>query len=234
MTVGERAAIGEGAARPAPRQGRAGTHPQRLTTALPRSRHQLHRHEPALRGGRGVQAHALPALHRRQGRSGRRAPTAIRSRHPARAVRPHRPHTPRTAASPPSTSTRRCARSSQRPSNSTTRATPHAYMPATTSRRLPRGSPKPPARPAPPTPNSSASNWRCSWMAPRPAAESSTPQPSPPPPPSQQSSSRTPSPRQRYRPAQADRRHAETRSAAERGPAFAHRRAVVALREAPR
>ena len=47
---------------------------------------------------------------------------------------------------------------------------------------------------------------RCSWMAPRPAAESSTPTPSPPPPPSQQSSSTTPSPRQRYRPAQADRR----------------------------
>jgi hypothetical protein len=57
-------------------------------------------------------------------------------------------------------------------------------------------------RPAPPTPNSSASNWRCSWMAPRPAAESSTPQPSPPPPPSQRSSSTTPSPRQRGLPEQ--------------------------------
>jgi AcrR family transcriptional regulator len=67
-----------------------------------------------------------------------------------------------TPSSPPSTSTRRCARSSQRPSKSTTRATPHAYTPATTRRPLPRGSPKPPARPAPPTPNNSASNWRCS------------------------------------------------------------------------
>ena len=53
---------GEGAARPAPRQGRARTHPQRFTTAVPRSGHQLHRRGPALRGGRGVQAHALPAL----------------------------------------------------------------------------------------------------------------------------------------------------------------------------
>ena len=45
-------------------------------------------------------------------------------------------------------------------------------------------------------PNSSASNWRCSSMAPRPAPGSSTPTPSPPPPPSPPSSSTTPSPRQ--------------------------------------
>src|SRR3954471_24546913 len=69
-------------------------------------------------------------------------------------------------------------------------------------RPLPRGSPKPPARPAPPTPNSSASNWRCSWTAPRLAAESSTPTPSPPPPPSPSFSSTTPSPRQRRHPSQ--------------------------------
>ena len=50
----------------------------------------------------------------------------------------------------------------------------------------------------PPTPNSSANNWRCSWMAPRPATESSAPTPSPPPPPSQPSSSTTPFRRQRY------------------------------------
>ena len=69
---------------------------------------------------------------------------------------------------------------------------------------LPLGSAKPPARPAPPTPNSSASNWRCFSMAPRPAAESSTPLPSPPPPPSQQSSSTTPSPPQQCHPTPAD------------------------------
>ena len=92
--------------------------------------------------------------------------------------------------------TRPCARSSRRPSKSPTRATRHAFTPATTRRPLPRGSPIPPARPAPPTPNSSASNWRCSWTAPRPAAGSSTPTPSPPPPPSPPSSSTTPSPRQ--------------------------------------
>ena len=48
----------------------------------------------------------------------------------------------------------------------------------------PRGSPKPPAKPAPPTPNNSANNWRCSSTAPRPAPGSSTANPSPPPPPS--------------------------------------------------
>ena len=194
--------VGEGAARPAPRQGRTRAHPQRFTTTVPRSRHQRHRHGPALRGGRGVQAHALPAL-RRQGRADRRTPTPIRSRHPARGVRPHRPHTPRTTprrlrhprAPVP---VHRGGRRDPRPGPPGTRATP-----ATTRRPLRRGSPKPPARPAPPTPSSSASNWRCSWMAPRPAAESSTPTPSPPPPPSQSSSSTTPSPRQRYRPAQA-------------------------------
>ena len=194
--------VGEGAARPAPRQGRTRAHPQRFTTTVPRSRHQLHRHGPALRGGRGVQAHALPALHR-QGRADRRTPTPIRSRHPARGVRPHRPHTPRTTprrlrhprAPVP---VHRGGRRDPRPGPPGTRTTP-----ATTRRPLPRGSPIPPARPAPPTPNSSASNWRCSWMAPRPAAESSTPRPSPPPPPSQPSSSTTPSPRQRHRPAQA-------------------------------
>src|SRR4051812_25254632 len=88
------------------------------------------------------------------------------------------------------------------PARSPTPATGHASTPATTRTPLPRGSPKPPARPAPATPNSSANNWRCCWMAPRPAAESSTPRPSRPPPPSQPSSSKTPSPRQRYLPAQ--------------------------------
>ena len=80
---------------------------------------------------------------------------------------------------------------------------PARFTPATTRKPLPPGSPTPPARLAPPTPNSSANNWRCCWMAPRPAAESSTPRPSPPPPPSRPSSSKTPSPRERYRPAQA-------------------------------
>src|SRR3981081_1819583 len=72
---------------------------------------------------------------------------------------------------------------------------PHR-LPAPPRRRSPRprGSRKPRARPTPPTPNSSANNWRCSWMAPRPATESSTPTPSPPPPPSPPSSSTTPSP----------------------------------------
>ena len=190
--------VGEGAARPAPRQGRTRAHPQRFTTAVPRSRHQRHRHGPALRGGRSVQAHAVPAL-RRQGRADRRTPTPIRSRHPARSVRPHRPHTSRTTPRRLRHPLRPCARSSRRPSKSPTRATRHASTPATTRRPLPRGSPIPPARPAPPTPNSSANNWRCSWMAPRPAAESSTPTPSPPPPPSPPSSSTTPSPRQSER-----------------------------------
>ncbi len=166
--------VGEGAARPAPRQGRARAHPQRFPTAVPRSGHQLHRHGPALRGGGGVQAHAVPALPR-QGRADRRAPTPVRSRHPARGVRPRRPHAPRAtprrlrhprAAVP----VHRGGRRDPRPGPPGTRTTP-----ATTRRPLPRGSPRPPARPAPPTPSSSASNWRCSWMAPRPAAESSTP-----------------------------------------------------------
>jgi hypothetical protein len=43
---------------------------------------------------------------------------------------------------------------------------------ATTRKPSPRGSPKPPARPAPRTPSSSATNWHCSWMAPRPATGS--------------------------------------------------------------
>src|SRR6202042_2425802 len=51
--------IGEGAARPAPRQGRPRTHHQRFATAFPRARHQRHRHGPDLRGGQGVQADAL-------------------------------------------------------------------------------------------------------------------------------------------------------------------------------
>ena len=102
-----------------------------------------------------------------------------------------------------STSTRLCARSSQRPSRSLTRTTRRASTPATTRRPLPHGSPIPPARLAPLTPNSSANNWRCCSMVPRPAPESSTPRPSPPPPPSQPSSSTTPSPPQRYESAQA-------------------------------
>lgn len=56
--------------------------------------------------------------------------------------------------------------------------------------------PKPPAKPAPPTRNSSANSWHCSSMAPRPAPESSTRNLSPPPPPWPPSSSTTPSPRQ--------------------------------------
>ena len=101
--VEKRAARGERAARPAPRQGRARAHPQRLATVVPRSGHQLHRRERALRSGRGVQAHALSALHRRQRRAGHREPAAIRSRHPARGVRPHRPHTRANDSSPRST-----------------------------------------------------------------------------------------------------------------------------------
>ena len=91
---------------------------------------------------------------------------------------------------------RPCAPSSRRPSRSLTLSTPQSSTHATTRKPSPRGSPKPPAKPAPPTPNNSASNWRCSSTAPRPAPGSSTPNPSPPPPPSPPSSSTTPSPRQ--------------------------------------
>ena len=189
--------VGEGPPGPAPRQGRARAHPQRVTAAVPRSGHQPHRHGPTLRGGPGVQAHGLPALHR-QGRTRRRIPAPIRSRRHARSVRPHRPHAPRTT--PRRLRDARdhaaCAPTSRRPSNSTTPNTPHPSTHATTRKPSPRGSPKPPAKPAPPTPNSSANNWRCSSTAPRPAPGSSTPNPSPPPPPSPPSSSTTPSPRQ--------------------------------------
>src|SRR3954451_19917938 len=44
--------------------------------------------------------------------------------------------------------------------------------PDNTKNLSPPGAPTPPARAAPPPPNSPASNWRCSWTAPRPAAES--------------------------------------------------------------
>lgn len=111
--------------------------------------------------------------------------------------------TPANDSSPPSRSphpaqrsSRPCAPTSRRPSKSTTPNTPRPNTHATTSSPSPRGSPKRPAKPAPPTPNSSANNWRCSSMAPRPAPECSTPNPSPPPPPSPPSSSTTPSPRQ--------------------------------------
>ncbi len=87
--------FGEGPPGPAPRQGRARAHPQRVTTAVPRSGHQPHRHGRTLRGGPGVQAHGLSALHQ-QGRTRHRIPAPIRSRHHARSVRPHRPHAPRT------------------------------------------------------------------------------------------------------------------------------------------
>ncbi len=86
---------GEGPAGPASGQGCARADPQRLTTALPRSGHQPHRHGPTLRGGPGVQAHGLPAL-RHQGRTRRRVPASVRSRRHARSVRPRRPHAPRT------------------------------------------------------------------------------------------------------------------------------------------
>jgi hypothetical protein len=46
-----------------------------------------------VRGGPGVEAHGLPALHQ-QGRTRRRIPAPIRSRRHGRSVRPHRP-TPR-------------------------------------------------------------------------------------------------------------------------------------------
>ncbi len=83
---------------------------------------------------------------------------------------------------------------------------PARKTPASTSRPSLRGSPRPPARPAPPTPSNSASSLRCCWMAPRPAAEFSTPRRSPPPPPSQPSSSTTPSQPQRSWPMQATTR----------------------------
>lgn len=89
-----------------------------------------------------------------------------------------------------------CAPTSPPPSNSMTPSTPHPSTHATTSKPSPRGSPTPPAKPAPPTLNSSASSSRCSSTAPRPALGSSTPTPSPPPPPSPPSSSTTPSPPQ--------------------------------------
>src|SRR5580698_10426239 len=69
---------GEGPAGTAPRQGRTRAHPQRVTAAVPRPGHQPHRHGPALRGGPGIEAHGLPALHR-QGRARRRVPAPIRS-----------------------------------------------------------------------------------------------------------------------------------------------------------
>ncbi|WP_416173146.1 TetR/AcrR family transcriptional regulator [Cryobacterium sp. 10C3] len=90
-----------------------------------------------------------------------------------------------------------CARSSELPSKSRTRAIQHASSPAPIKRASPPGSLIPPARAAPPTPNSSASNWHCSWTVPRLAAESSTPTRLPPRPPSPSSSSTTPSPRRR-------------------------------------
>ena len=78
------------------RRGRGArrAHPRRVTKAVPRARHQLHRHRPALRRGAGVQAHDVPAL-RRQGRVDRRVPAPLRSQGHARGVRPHRPHAPR-------------------------------------------------------------------------------------------------------------------------------------------
>ena len=172
--------VGEGPPRPAPRQGRARAHPQRVTATVPRSGHQPHRHGPTLRGGPGVEAHGIPALHR-QGRARRRIPAPVRSRRHGRSVRPHRPHAPRTTprclrgARDRGTTSRQCAPTSRRPSKSTTLNTPHANTHATTRKPSPRGSPKPHAKPAPPTPNSSANNWRCSSMAPRPAPGSSTP-----------------------------------------------------------
>src|SRR3984957_15202151 len=183
--------VGEGPPRPDARQGRARAHPQRITAAVPRPGHQPHWHGPALRGGPGVEANGLPALHR-QGRTRRRVPAPVRSRRHARRVRPHRPHPPRPGprTSPP------CAPSSRRPSRSLTLSTPEFSTHATTRKPSPRGSPRPPAKPAPLTPNSSASNWRCSSTAPRPAPGSSTPNPSPPPPPSPPSSSTTPFQRQ--------------------------------------
>ena len=43
--------VGEGAARPAPRQGRSRAHPCRIAAAVPRSGHQQHRAGPALLSG---------------------------------------------------------------------------------------------------------------------------------------------------------------------------------------
>src|SRR5690348_3116137 len=88
--------VGEGPHGPPPRPGRPLAHPQRVPAAVPRAGHQPHRHGPALRGGRGVQAHGLPALHR-QGRTRRRVPAPVRPLRSVWRVRPHRPHAPRTA-----------------------------------------------------------------------------------------------------------------------------------------
>lgn len=88
--------VGEGPHGPPPRPGRPRAHPRRVPAAVPRAGHQPHRHGPALRGGRGVQAHGLPAL-RRQGRTSRRVPAPVRPLRSVRCVRPHRPHAPRTA-----------------------------------------------------------------------------------------------------------------------------------------
>ena len=110
-------------------------------------------------------------------------PTAVRSRHPVRGVRPHRAGTSRT--SPRRVRPARPGLRSAQPSSSPTRNTRHASTPAGRSRPSPPGSPIPPPSryrsrgPALPTPNSSVSNWRCCWTAPRPAAESSTPTPGP-------------------------------------------------------
>jgi hypothetical protein len=153
-------------------------------------------------GPPGVEAHGLPALPR-QGRNRRRVPransipaswaecsTALTSRRangfslPSRCPRPgHRTSRP-------------CAPTSPHPSKSTTLSTPHASTHTITRKPSPRGSPKPHAKLAPPTLNSSANNWSCSSMARQPVPVSSTPTPSPPPPLSPPSSSTTPSSRQ--------------------------------------
>ena len=210
---------GEGAAGRAPRPGRARAHPRRIAAALPRAGHQLDRRRPALHGGRGVQADALPAL-RRQGRAHRRAPAPLRSRRPAGGLRRLRPGASRPApggvrrplADVP---LHRRGRGDPGPGAPGARG-----RPATTSRRSRRGSPKPPARPAPRAPRSSASSWRCSWTALRPAAACSAPTPSSPPQPSRRSSSTPGSPSRRRSPAPLCRRGAPT----QRGTRVASRR----------
>ena len=123
------------------RPGRARAHPQRGTAAVPRSGHQPHRHGPALRGGPGVQAHGIPALHR-QGRARRRIPAPVRSRRHGQGDCSTAPTSrPANDSSLPSRCLRPgCALSSRRPSKSTTLSTPHPNTHAATRKPSPRGS----------------------------------------------------------------------------------------------
>ena len=73
--------------------------------------------------------------------------------------------------------TRLCARSSQPPSKSQTRAIRRAFMPAITKKPSRHGSSKLPVKLVPPTLRNSANSWRWCWMALQLAAASWIPRP---------------------------------------------------------